>query len=65
MFFIFNSVQLYCVPGSFGEVYRGEWHGTVCPPVNEFLIYHLNQQYPNEHLKNSEAKPTLFSILKH
>jgi hypothetical protein len=27
IFFKFNSTCY--VPGSFGEVYRGEWHGTV------------------------------------
>ena len=58
MFFKFNSTCY--VPGSFGEVYRGEWHGTVSFSVNRFLAYLLSQQLLNVLLeKIIEVKPTL------
>lgn len=41
----FNSTCY--VPGSFGEVYRGEWHGTVSFSVNKFLAYLLSRQLLN------------------
>jgi len=63
MFFKFNSTCY--VPGSFGEVYRGEWHGTVSFfSVKKFLAYLLSRQLLNVLWKKYEVQPFWYTDLR-